>query len=602
MVLLKTKFAIIIVIVFLINLPISFSLDSIEDFSNKETEEFTEEEKKWIEENPLVYLALEPQFAPVEFIDENGQYSGIAADFLKWIGEDTGLEFEIVTHETWQEALDDVRAKNTDLLGGVRKTQERMKYLLFTDDFFTVPTVLFTREDMENINSMEDVEDLKLGLIRGYAIGDFMGIQHPELDIVKVDNIEEGLKMLSITKEIDGFFSDVAHGGYYIEQFGIENLQVSFDVDFNYELGFAVRDDYTVLRDILDKSLKRMPEIRKREIISKWIYLQSDNFYFNEKFLYIGGGILLIAISIILIIGFINRTLKKQVEKQTRELKLLNESLEEKVKKRTQELQESNHKLEESISDLKTAQDKLLEVQKLAALGQLVKGVAHEINTPLGTAITVSTHIENICKTTNSKILNGKITKKEMSSSVNSFEKSIKMLHSNLDRVANIINDFKKIAVDDYHDEKSEFNVVKSLEMVLLGLKENYIDDKCQVTINSPEEILIESYQESFLEIFSNLIMNSCIHAFGDKTGNIKIAIEEFDDFIMIFYEDDGIGIEDSQKTKVFEPFYTTKRTSGGGGLGLFIVHNLVTKKLTGSISIDSMPGHGISFFIKIPK
>lgn len=584
--------------------PISFPIDSVQDFSDlqSESDQFTEEEKEWMQENPTIYLAPDPDFAPVEFIDENGEYKGVAADFLDWISEDTGLEFEIVLYETWQEVLDNMKAKNVDLIGAARKTQERMKYLIFTEGYFNVPSVLFTRNDMMGINSIEDVENLKLGLIRGYAIDDYVGIQYPELDIVRVDNIEEGLNMLSITKEIDGFFSDIGQGTYYIEKYGIENLQVSFDVDFNYELGFAVRDDYTVLRDILDKSLRRMPEIKKREIVSKWVYLQSENRYLNEELLYITAGISMVAILIILTIGFINRTLKRQVEEQTKELKTLNEDLEEKVKKRTLELQNSNQKLETSISELKATQNKLLEVQKLAALGQLVKGVAHEINTPLGISITVSTHIENICRSTSSKILDGKISKKDLYSSMKTFKESINMLHYNLNRIANIISDFKQIAVDDYHAEKSSFNLVKNLEMIIWSLKDKYINGKCQVEINAPEEIMVESYPESFSQIFANLIINSCIHAFKDQFGRIEIGIEEFDDYLMIFYEDDGVGIEENQRTKVFEPFYTTNRAGGGSGLGLFIVHNIVTKKLKGSVAVDSNPGCGISFFIKIPK
>lgn len=600
----KRKVASIIMVLFLMIGSISFSIGSTDDFydSESEAEEFTQEEKTWMQENPIVYLAPDTDFAPVEFIDESGEYSGISADFLEWMSEDTGLEFEIVLYETWQEVLDNIKAKNVDMLGGVRKTQERMKYLIFTEEFFSVPTVLFTRKDTGDISSIEDVEDLKLGLIRGYAIDDFIGVQYPAFDIVKVDNIEDGLRMLSTTKEIDGFFSDIGQGSYYIEKYGIENLKVSFDVDFNYDLGFAVRDDYRTLRDILDKSLRRMPQIKKREIISKWIYLQERNGYFDEKLLYAIAGTLVIAISIILIIGAINRTLKSQVEEQTKELKILNEDLEEKVKKRTLELQNSNQKLETSISELKATQNKLLEVQKLAALGQLVKGVAHEINTPLGISITVSTHIENICRSTSSKILDGKISKKDLYSSMKTFKESINMLHYNLNRIANIISDFKQIAVDDYHAEKSSFNLVKNLEMIIWSLKDKYINGKCQVEINAPEEIMVESYPESFSQIFANLIINSCIHAFKDQFGRIEIGIEEFDDYLMIFYEDDGVGIEENQRTKVFEPFYTTNRAGGGSGLGLFIVHNIVTKKLKGSVAVDSNPGCGISFFIKIPK
>lgn len=304
--------------------------------------------------------------------------------------------------------------------------------------------------------------------------------------------------------------------------------------------------------------------------------------------------------------------LKKEIEfseSTQKKMEEVNSNLETLVHERTLELTERNaelkklnEELEDSMDKLRSTQHQLINSEKMAALGSLVAGVAHEINTPLGVSVTAVSHIEKLNHDNIELLMSGKMTKTDLKKFIMKLNESIDIVNHNLNRASELIKSFKEVAVDQASEELVEFNICDYLNKVLLSLKHEYKRTKHKIKVNCSASLNIKSYPGAYSQIFTNLIMNSLIHGFEDiKEGSIDINIYKDNSNLLIKYKDDGKGIPENLIEKIFEPFYTTKRNEGGSGLGLNIIHNLVTQKLNGDIKCTSNLNEGIYFEIKIP-
>ncbi len=301
----------------------------------------------------------------------------------------------------------------------------------------------------------------------------------------------------------------------------------------------------------------------------------------------------------LIIILVINIRYRKRGEQEIRQL---NVELETRVLIRTQELQNTNDALTHTLLDLQQTRTHLVEYEKMASLGELVAGVAHEINTPIGNSITAISHLEVMTKQFNADFSQGKIKKSDLEAHLNGSDKVIKIIFTNLERAAQLIRSFKKIAVDQSVEERRQFDLLEYMKDVLLSLKPQLKKTKHQVILNCPEGLKVYWYPGALWQITSNLLNNSLIHAYGeDEIGTITIDISRDGDSILLKYSDDGKGMPPEVQKKVFEPFFTTCRGAGGSGLGMHIVYNLVVFKMGGSIECMSSLGVGTVFAMKIP-
>lgn len=276
--------------------------------------------------------------------------------------------------------------------------------------------------------------------------------------------------------------------------------------------------------------------------------------------------------------------------------KLTNE-LEERVALRTSELQSS-------LDTLKNTQNQLIQSEKMASLGALVSGVAHEVNTPLGNAVTGSTIIKKEAQILNQALKDGSLKKSTLESSLECIDQTAKLLYSSVNHAADLIRSFKRISVDQSIEDKREFDLVEYVDEIFLTFHNKLKHIPVEVEVISPKKFIITSYPGVFAQILSNFIQNSIMHGFETKTGNEKITLQltELQDSFEFIYSDNGIGMDDKMRLKAFDPFITTKRNAGGTGLGLNIVYNLVSQKLKGSISLETSIGKGVKFTITIPK
>lgn len=269
--------------------------------------------------------------------------------------------------------------------------------------------------------------------------------------------------------------------------------------------------------------------------------------------------------------------------------------LEELVTKRTAELQES-------LNTLEKTKDQLVISEKMASLGDLVAGVAHEINTPIGIGVTAASHLENETKIFIDAYEKGELSKSLFEKYVELADESSRMILANMIRAASLIQSFKKVAVDQSSEEKRPFKVREYIDEVLLSIHSKFKHTNFTIKVLCEEDFVLNSYPGALSQIITNLSINSLQHGFeGLNKGEITIQITRMGDNANITYTDDGIGIPASILKKIFNPFFTTKRGRGGSGLGMNIVYNLITQTLKGTIECTSTQGEGTIFNINLP-
>lgn len=293
--------------------------------------------------------------------------------------------------------------------------------------------------------------------------------------------------------------------------------------------------------------------------------------------------------------------LRKARKKMSDQNRILEQSYEE-INKTAEELHHKNIRLNESMEKLHQAQTQLVESEKMAALGGLVAGVAHEINTPVGVCVTAVSFLQDKINAVIDMHSRRGVAKDEINQFLRTAAEASLMIHKNLNRAAELVKNFKQVAVDQFTDASRRFNVKDYIEGVLLSLRYQYKRAGHVIQVNCPDDLAIESYPGVFSQIVTNLVMNSLVHGFeGMDGGEIVFDISTDNELLYFHYRDNGKGMSKETVKRIFEPFYTTKRGQGGSGLGMHIVYNLVTQTLGGTIKSFSTEGEGVSFDIRIP-
>jgi len=238
----------------------------------------------------------------------------------------------------------------------------------------------------------------------------------------------------------------------------------------------------------------------------------------------------------------------------------------------------------------------------MAALGELVAGVAHEINTPVGVGVTAASFLDAKTKELKKIFQSGNIKKSELNSYLNKIEDTALSILINMERAAELISSFKQIAVDQSVEKPRLFNLKNYIDGVLLSLKPKFKDTKHTIDISCSKAIEINSFPGAFYQILNNLILNTLFHGFKNiDKGRIDMIFDLKDNYLDFLYKDNGAGMPSDQCTKIFDPFFTTMRGKGGTGLGMSIVFNLITQTLKGNIECKSSENNGIEFKIQIP-
>jgi signal transduction histidine kinase len=268
--------------------------------------------------------------------------------------------------------------------------------------------------------------------------------------------------------------------------------------------------------------------------------------------------------------------------------------LEKTVQERTQDLQIT-------LEDLKLTQKQLVESEKMAALGALVAGVAHEINTPVGVSVTANSYLQQKTIDMLQVLEENKLKKSDLTGYLSVANESTQIISNNLKRASELVKGFKQVAVDQTSEVEREFKLKEYLQEIIFSLGPKLKSNKVDVQLEVDEELSVTSYPGVFSQIFTNLIINSLTHAFHrDEKGTIFIKVEKGSQ-LLLEYSDNGKGMLPEVRQKIFDPFFTTNRAAGGTGLGMHIVYNLVTQSLGGTITCETRLNEGTTFLIILP-
>lgn len=284
------------------------------------------------------------------------------------------------------------------------------------------------------------------------------------------------------------------------------------------------------------------------------------------------------------------------------ELLALNNSLEQRINERTAELAGRNEELANVLANLQRMQEQLVQADKLSSLGSIVAAVAHELNTPIGNALTVATTLQDLNKDFSQAVEHG-LRRSVLDEFQSNCQQAADMLLRNLQRAAELIRSFKGVAVDRTSSQRREFELAEVVQETLLTLAPTLKHQPYQINCQIPAGIRLDSYPGPLGQILSNLLNNAIVHAFaGRAEGQIDICAEQTDaQHLTLRFSDNGGGIAPENLKRIFDPFFTTRLGQGGSGLGLNIVYNLATGLLGGSIRVDSTLGVGTSFTLEIP-
>nr|WP_315394837.1 ATP-binding protein [uncultured Duganella sp.] len=287
-----------------------------------------------------------------------------------------------------------------------------------------------------------------------------------------------------------------------------------------------------------------------------------------------------------------------------RELKDLNVSLESRVSERSAALERANADLSAALSTLQRTQVELLASEKMASLGSLVAGIAHELNTPIGNSLLASTSLRDRVEQFERHVGAGALRRSELIVHLEEVRTASQLISNSLHKAAELISSFKQIAVDQTNDQRRQFDLREAVRDTVATYTPRLRRAGCEVALEIPEGLRFDSYPGGLYQILNNLMNNALNHAFEAGAGGaISVRAEAAaDGMVALTFSDDGAGMTDDVLRRVFDPFFTTRMGQGGTGLGMHIVYNLVTAVLGGRISVSSAPGAGTAVRMLLPQ
>lgn len=291
-----------------------------------------------------------------------------------------------------------------------------------------------------------------------------------------------------------------------------------------------------------------------------------------------------------------------EMDAMKRALKESFDHLEDRVAQRTQDMTRVNNELTDTVMRLEEAKDNLVQTEKLAALGALVAGVSHELNTPIGNGRVMASSVYDTAKGLKADFEAGKMSKSRFESALDEVIQGSNLIERNLLKAINLVQSFKKIAVDRTSDNRRNFHLNEFIHEIESTMQHIFKSNPHHLVVDLNEDAELDSFPGVLSQVVSNLINNALMHGLENKeSGTVTVRTRTHDRHIEISVIDDGLGMDEDTKRRILEPFFTTKMGKGGSGLGMHIVHNLTTGSLGGRLLIDSEPGVGTTVTISIP-
>jgi two-component system, sensor histidine kinase and response regulator len=518
---------------------------------------WTEGEMAFMDAHPVIRLGVDPKFVPFEFFDEDGEYKGIAADYLSLISKKTGLEFDIARGLTWPEAYELALAGDVDALPAISKTAEREQHFLFSLPYFYFKRVIVTQNTDPDIADINDLSGLAVAVQRNSSHHSYL-LSFPNINLSLYDSVEAALASVAAGTE-RAFIGNLATTNYLVHSNALTNLKfIVFEAEKEQSLHFAVRKDWPELVSIINKTLDNISDEEKIAISNKWIEFKSEVNY---------GPI----IRIILIIGSILAGIMTvsffwiiRLRKEIRKRKMIQVDLE----KAKGEAEEAN--------EFKSS---------------FMARMSHEIRTPLN-AITGMAYL---------------LKKTEISLTQSMYIDRITQASNNMLSIINDILDFSKIEAGKIELEITSFSLDHVIQDVVNIVSYKIEEQEIGLKISKDSKVPNWFFGDAkrIEQVLLNILNNAAKFTNdGEVSLDIKLMAKENEKYHLSFtITDTGIGMTEEQVKRLFQPFIqgdsSINRRFGGSGLGLSIVKNLV-EMMGGEIKVYSTPGKGSTFIIHL--
>lgn len=668
----------------------------------------SEEERFWLSQHREIRLAIDPDFAPVEFIDEQGNYSGISADYVDRLSEKLGITMRVIPGISWSQALTLAKKGEIDVFAAITATDERKEYLGFTKPYFTYPVVIYTRSDSHIISGLHDLFQKKIAVVKDYFVHESLRQKHPELELILADSNYDGLSIVS-TGGADAFIGDIATATYAMRKINLTNLKIAAPAEIESPgHSFGVRKDWPELVSLFNKAMESMPPEEHLDISKKWIELEIE--VLPRYWIWVA----LTTAGLTIIFFLVNTILRKQVRARTAELGLKNQQLEQENIERqraeralidsekrlnqffhatfetvffheggrildanpatrimtgytsdevvgrnvlefvaedsrqyvvsqmsagAEEPYEANivtstgvvmpveiqaasidmgdhiarvvslrditerkrselalqhahdmleNKVAERTAELSLANTKLKELDQLKSM--FIASVSHELRTPLDSIIGFS-----------SMMMQGAFG--ELGDKYKDYTARINKSGQHLLSLITDIIDISKIESGYVDTDFSDVELRQIVAEAINNMRQQAEHKSLALEESIPQEMVLYTDRRRLLQCLLNYLSNAVKYS---ERGIITVYAEAQGEDVKISVRDSGIGIGIEDMTRLFDAFERLdshlRVKAGGTGLGLYLTKKIAIELLQGEVGVDSKPGAGSTFWIKVPK
>ncbi len=559
------------------------------------------EELSYFRKRASVNMCADPDWMPYEKIEKH-KHVGMVADYMKKFEEKIGIPIKLVETKTWPQSIKYMKNGNCDIFSLVMITKNRQKYVNFTKEYITAPLVLVTKKNITFITDLKTLKHKKIGIQRDFAYNEKIRRLYPEMNVVDVDHLHTGLQKVE-RGELFGQVTTHLNVAYAFQKEFFGSLQISGKFDESWKLSVGVRNDDTLLFNIFEKVIASITDETRQRIINNWVSIKYEEGFDYKLF----WRFLAFFVFILLLITYTYIMQRKYISNLTKvkeEIEMLNSTLERKVELRTRELEYSNKKLKlktteledlnnnldvrikEEINNRKKQEQLLIQQSKLAEMGEMISMIAHQWRQPLSA---LSTIIQNIHLSHSLGKLDSQYLDKQMTLS-----------NALTNKMSKTIDDFRNFFKP--NKEKHDFSIQAAIQQTIFLIDDSFKSNSIKIKIEISNDVKIHGFESELSQVLLNIITNSKDAFLETKIKNpsINIRTKRNETNIQILISDNAGGIDDHIINKIFEPYFTTKNSYNGTGLGLYMSKMIIEQNMHGQLSVQNVP-LGVEFSISIP-
>ena len=520
----------------------------------------TDEERAWLVKHPLIRTASDPNWAPIEFVDEKGNFQGISADYIKRLEKILDIKFERIKDQTWIEMVENFKKGEIDLFTSLNRTPDREDFINFTQSYTHFPIAIFSGADTPFIIDMNELHGKKIGVVKGYASQELLETNFPEINLVTASDPVAGLDLLSQGK-IDAYIGNILVTSYYIGKKGYTHIKVVGKTPYQYDQSMGVRKDWPIFTAILDKALNAISEKDKNAIYNQWIGVRYEH-EFDYSLLW---KILLLVFILFAVFIYWNR-----------KLTALNK-----------QLARAHNQEHQALVTVEHANKQLKSMDRLKSM--FIASMSHELRTPLNSIIGFSGLLL--------QGVSGELNDKQ----IDNVQRISRAGNHLLSLISDII-DISKIEAGRVDIYAEQFPLKEVVDDAIGSIRPLADAKDIQIEIKADSWPVVTTDRKRILQCLLNYLSNAIKYS---EQGKVTLTVLVKEKTLSISVADTGIGIAEQDMPRLFDAFERMdshlRVKAGGTGLGLYLTKKITQELLHGKVSVESKINEGSTFKLEIP-